>query len=65
MVDWIGIGFCVLHMIKIFSGGREPEVEGDDSRVVVTVGKRETTIYLKRGRRIWRKPLLCQCSYPL
>ena len=34
----IGISFCVLRMLKIFSQGREQEVEGDDSRVVVAVG---------------------------
>ena len=35
-------------MLEIFSGGCEPEVEGDDSRVVVAVGKQETgSIYLK------------------
>ena len=34
-------------MLKIFSRGREPEVEGDSSRVVVTVGKRETDLFQK------------------
>ena len=52
---WIGIGLCFLRMLKIFSRGREQEVEGDDSRVVVAVGKRETAIYLKRWGRRWRK----------
>ena len=42
-------------MLEIFYVGREPEVEGDGSRVVIAVGK----------RRKWRKPVLCQCSYPL
>ena len=46
---------CVLHMLKILSRGREPEVEGDDSRVVVAVEKRERAIYLNRWRRRWRK----------
>ena len=46
---------CILHMLKIFSRGREPEVEGDDSLVVLAVGKRERAIYLKRWRRRWRK----------
>ena len=40
-----------LRMLEIFSGVREPEVEGDGSRVVVSVGKRETAIYFKRWRR--------------
>ena len=49
---------CVLRMLEIFSRGREPEVEGDDSRVVVVaIRKRETAIYLKRWRRRWRKPV--------
>ena len=52
-----GTGLCVQHMFEIFSRGREPEVEGDDSRVVVAVGKRERAIYLKRWRRRWRKPV--------
>ena len=38
---------CVLSILEIFSRGREPEVEGDDSRVVVAVGKQERAIYLK------------------
>ena len=42
-------------MLEIFSGVREPEVEGDGSRVVVSVRKRETAIYFKRWRRSWRK----------
>ena len=53
-----GFGLCVLRMLDIFSGGRGPEVEGDNSRVVVTVGKRETAyfkIYFKRWHRRWRK----------
>ena len=37
-VNQIGIGFCVLSMLEIFSGGRELEVEGDGSRVVVAIG---------------------------
>ena len=41
------------------------EVEGDDSRVVVAVGKREMAIYVKRCRRRWRKLVSCQCGYPL
>ena len=36
------LGSCILRMLEMFSGGREPEVEGDGSRVVVAVGKRET-----------------------
>ena len=44
-----GIGLCVLRMLEIFSRGREPEVEGDDSR--------ETAIYFKRWRRSWREPV--------
>ena len=31
----IGIGLCVLRMLKISFGGCEPEVERDDSHVVV------------------------------
>ena len=31
------IVFCILRMLKIFSGGREPKVEGDGSCVVVMV----------------------------
>ena len=33
-------------MLKILSRCHEPEVEGDNSRVVCAVGKRETPIYL-------------------
>ena len=53
----MGLGYalnCILCMLEIFSRGREPEV-GDDSRIVVAVGKRERAIYLKRWRRTWRK----------
>ena len=39
------------------TAGREPEVEEDDSRVVVAVRKRETVIYFKRWRRRWKKPV--------
>ena len=53
----IGIGLCVLRMLEIFSGGRRLNVDGDDSRVVVTVGKLETAIHLKSWRRRWRKPV--------
>ena len=56
----IGLGYalnCVLRMFEIFSRGREPEVEGDDSLVVFAVEKRERAIYLKRWRRRWRKPV--------
>ena len=31
-VNLIGIGFCILRMFEIFSGGREPEEEGDGTR---------------------------------
>ena len=51
-VKRIGIGLCVLRMLEIFPGEREPEVQGDDSPVVVAVGKRETAIYLKRWRKM-------------
>ena len=64
-VNLIGIGFNFLPILKIFSGGCEPEVEGDGSRVVVAIGKRETAIYLKRLRRRWRKPVSYQCSNPI
>ena len=43
-----GLGYalnCVLRMLEIFSRGRESEVEGDDSLVIVAVEKRERTIY--------------------
>ena len=43
-VNQFGIGSCVLGMLKIFSGGRETQVEGEGSRVVVAVGKRETAV---------------------
>ena len=43
-VKQFGIGFCVLGTLKIFSGGREPEVEGEGSRVFVAVGKREAAV---------------------
>ena len=62
-VNLIGIGFNFLPKLKIFSGGCEPEVEGDGSRVVVAIGKRETASYLKRLRIRWWKPY--QCSDPL
>ena len=39
MDNRIGNGFCVLRMLEISSGGREPEVEGHGSPVVVTAGK--------------------------
>ena len=52
-----------MRMLEIFSGGCEPEVEGDGSRVVA-VGKRETAIYLERWCRRWWKPVSCQCGYP-
>ena len=45
----------ILRMLEIISRGREPE--GEDNRVVVAVGKRETAIDLKRWRRRWRKPV--------
>ena len=32
-VNRVGIGLCVLRMLEIFSGEREPEVEGDSSCV--------------------------------
>ena len=48
-VNRIGIGFCVQRILEICSGGCEPELEGDCSRVVVAIGKRETAIYLKGG----------------
>ena len=50
-------------MLDIFSGGRGPEVEGDNSRVVVTVGKRETAIYFKRWHRRRRKPVNAVTPY--
>ena len=56
----MGLGYalnCVLRMLEIFSRGRESEVEGDDSLVVVAVEKRERAIYFKRWRRRWRKPV--------
>ena len=43
--------FRVLPMLQIFSGGREPEVEGDGIRAVVVVGKQDMAIYLERWRR--------------
>ena len=36
----VGRGLCVLGMLEIFPGGREPEVDRDGSRVVVAVRKR-------------------------
>ena len=54
----MGLGYalnCVLPMLEIFSRGREPEVEGDVSLVIVAVEKRERAIYLKRWRRRWRE----------
>ena len=52
----VGLDYAFLCMLEIFSGDREREVEGDDSRVVA-VDKRETAIYLKRWRRKWKKPV--------
>ena len=53
------IGICVLRMLEIFSGGREPEVEGDSSRVDrITVGKNDLI------KKVAQK-MDCQCSYPL
>ena len=41
------------HAQDLFRGS-EPEVEGDDSRVVVADGKRETRFFiLKRWHRRW------------
>ena len=40
-VNRIGIGFCILRMLKIFSGGREPEVEGDGSQRFILKGGAE------------------------
>ena len=37
---------CVLRMLEIFSRGREPEVEGDDSLVVDTVEKQEAIVMI-------------------
>ena len=54
----MGLDYAVNNvLLEIFSRGREPEIEGDDSGVVVAVGKRERAIYLKRWRRSWRKPV--------
>ena len=56
----MGLGYalnCVLRMLQFFSRGREPEVEGDDSLVVVAIEKLERVIYFKRWRRRWRKPV--------
>ena len=36
-IIYVGIGLCVLCMLEIFPGGREPEVEGYDSCVVSRV----------------------------
>ena len=44
---------CVLRMLEIFSRGREPEVEGDDSRVVV---------FKKVAQKMEEAG---ECSYPL
>ena len=55
----MGLGYalnCILRMLEIFSRGREPELEGNDSLVVVAVEKQER-VYLKRWRRRWRKPV--------
>ena len=55
-----GIGLRVelrSEHVRDLSGGREPEVEGDDSLVVVAIGKRQRAIYLKRWSRRWRKPV--------
>ena len=52
----MGLGYalnCVLRMLRIFSRGLEPEVEGDDYLVIVAVEKRERSIYLKRWCRRW------------
>ena len=62
----MGLGYalnCVLRMLEIFSRGRESEVEGDDSLVVVAVEIRERAIYLKRWRRRWRKPVNVFTAY--
>ena len=62
----MGLGYalyCVLRMLEIFSPGREPEVEGDDSLVVVAVEKREKVIYLKRWCKSSSNPLWCPKSF--
>ena len=62
----MGLGYelnCVLCMLRIFSRGLEPEVEGDDNLVIVAVKKRERSIYLKRWCRRWRMPVNAVTPY--
>ena len=58
----IGIGLCVLSMLEIFSGGCEPEVEGDNSHVVDTIRKQETDLFKKVAQKMDEAG---ECSYPL
>ena len=53
-MDW---GLCVLCILYIFSGGREPEVEGVDSHVDVAVGKQVKKVVQKMEEA-------GECSYP-
>ena len=49
------------HAQDLFPG-REPEVEGDNSRVVVAVGKRERAILFKKLAQKMEEA--SECSYP-
>ena len=61
-VDRVGRGLYVLRMLEIFPGGREEGVEGGGSLVVVAV----SVARLEQIPAIYfRKPVLCQCGYPL
>ena len=45
----IGLDYASCACSEIFSRDREPEVEGDDSRVVVAVGNKKLRFILKGG----------------
>ena len=59
----MGLGYalnCVLCMLRIFSRGLEPEVEGDDNLVIVAVKKR---VLFKKV--VQKMEDAGECSYPL
>ena len=53
---------CILHMLKIFSGGREPEIEGDDSLCCRRQKTRNGDLLKKVVQKMEEAG---ECSYPL